>query len=97
MGNGNQDKTHQYIGFAVFLIASVPLLVSGSLAIKARLGRRLGRTMKFVVLGVAFGIGAAGLYQILVDIGDALWSGFPALVLSRALYLALKFYPSPGE
>jgi hypothetical protein len=95
LGSGHGSSTDVMLGAAVIAIASIPLAVTSLILFQNFRRKPLDRWI--VILGwvVLLVIGALGVFQVVVDPGDAFWVSLPMLIFSSFLALSILNYPVP--
>jgi len=93
LGSGRLTVGSVVTGSAGLIVASVPLVASIYVIRLAHTGRSLSKMRARVLWAVAVSLGALGLFQIVLDPGDARWSGLPLVGLSIFLGLSIRVFP----
>jgi uncharacterized membrane protein len=95
LGSGSPSTGDKLFGAAAVVAASLPLAASMTVFIAHSRRVRLGSVVSillWVVVGLA---GALGVYQVLVDPGDAIWAGIPLIVFSTLLSFSILELSKP--
>lgn len=95
LGSGRGNFTRVLISAAVFAMTSVPFAVTSYILYQKLRNRPVGKWTSVFGWAVLLIIGALGLFQVIVDPGDALWAGLPMMIFSGFFALSILSFPIP--
>lgn len=93
LGSGSASIEYKLFGAAVALAASLPLAASVTLLIAHLRKKRLSSTARAFIWSVVAIAAMLGIYQVLTDPGDAVWTGLPLMTVSALLAVSLWSFP----
>jgi len=94
LGSGNPSAQDKLLGAGIIFAASLPLVASSFLLYMRMRKKRLSSPATILVWAVILIIGALGIFQVLVDPGDAIWAGVPLIVFSALFVSSLRSIPT---
>lgn len=95
LGSGQGSATDVFLGVSVVVVASIPFVLTSFILYQNFRGRPIGRWATIFGWFVVLIIGLLGIFQVVVDPGDALWAGLPMLVFSSFFDLSILNSPKP--
>ena len=93
LGSGNPTLGHKLVGALFVAAASFPFAASMTLLVARVRKVPLGSVIRALIWAVVGLAGAFGVFQVLFDPGDALWSGVPLIVFAALLALSFLEFP----
>jgi hypothetical protein len=93
--SGQGSLTDAIFGSSLIAVAFVPLTITSSILYQSLRRKPLGRWTAIIGWIVLLAIGALGIFQVVVDPGDALWAGFPMIVFAGFLAMSILNFPAP--
>jgi hypothetical protein len=90
LGSGNASTKQTLLSAAFVVAASLPLIACLTVLIADYRRRPLGTLARTIVWTVILVAGAFGVFQVLVDPGDAVWAGLPLIAFSTLFAAYMK-------
>ncbi|WP_170328167.1 hypothetical protein [Ruegeria arenilitoris] len=95
LGSGRGTTTDLIIGVASIVLAFIPFVITSCIIYQKLRRKPLDKWVKMSGWAVCLTIGALGVFQVIVDPGDAHWAGIPMLVFSCFFALSILNFPNP--
>ncbi len=89
LGSGTPSIEQKLSGAAYVFAASLPLVASATVILADWRKKRLGYVARTFVWTIVIVAGGLGVFQVMVDPGDAFWAGAPLIVFSAILVICM--------
>ena len=93
LNSGSPDTADKLSGIALILGACIPFTLSARLLYQFLRKRPLGKITRGLAWLLTFVLAALGVFQILNDFGDAIWSGIPLVFFAIFLGMSVRYFP----